>query len=140
MKISPLGLLGLAISVLLQSTSARPAPHLAVDLRADFSTFSFFSVAPDQSASPMVDAGFVSEQNGSALFSGPMFRDVPNGGFPYVQNEIDRGFVVMHPQGGFAATLGAQITYTVPVGGSYSLRVRFARANDFFRFIRQVCT
>ena len=122
------------------------APEPLVDLVDDFVTtqgqngFSYLALGDGRpvnttNSSSVIDLltfdGNASLGNGSATFTGPFYRG-PEGGFPYVQNETDRGYLALHPTATSSEpALAAAVGYEFSELGTFRVTGQFARANDF---------
>ncbi len=71
---------------------------------------------------------------GSNTFNGPTYT-APNRFYPYVQQEKNRGFLALHPEGvtegASNGAFGAGIEVVIQESGTYRVTGIFARANDF---------
>lgn len=79
------------------------------------------------SPAALAAAGVQSLPAGSASFTGPLWTSNPPDFYPNLQEEMNRGFLLLHP----GATNAAAATYVASEGGAYRFTGDFARANDF---------
>lgn len=84
---------------------------------------------PGAGVSLMTFDGVTTLPNGSANFSGPLFRGAGDI-LPYVQLETTRGFLALHPEALVGGAIGAGVEWVVPQSGLLRIDVDFARAND----------
>ena len=87
----------------------------------------------NKQVTPLAFAGTLNLGAGSAVFVGPVYND-PGFFYPYVQHELARDFVLLHPgaQGPSGPeSAGAAVSFTAPFTSEYRILGDFARANDF---------